>query len=139
MTYDNQRAAIKQYGQVMVHSEVEDATPHRLVQLLMEGALEKITAAKGYMQHDQVALKGSHISWAIAIIGGLQGSLNKDVGGVIAQNLENLYDYMVRRLTEANLKNDPAILDEVMALLREIKTAWDAIPPTVQQQAVGGP
>jgi flagellar protein FliS len=124
---------LKQYGKVAVGSEVEFASPHRLVQMLMEGALEKVAAAKGYMARGEIAAKGEHISWAISIIGGLQGSLDLEAGGEIARNLDDLYDYMTRRLAEANIENDVAILDEVMSLLLEIKNAWDSMPDSVRK------
>ncbi len=126
---------LKQYNQVVAQSAVGGATPHRLIQMLLEGAINKITMAKGYMNHNDVPNKGSHISWAIAIIGGLRGSLNKEAGGAIAQNLDDLYDYMCRRLVQANLNNQPELLDEVNALLRELKSGWDSIPIEVQQSA----
>lgn len=120
-------SALKQYKKVGTETEVMTATPHRLIQMLLEGALEKINLAKGYMQRGEIPLKGSHISWAISIIDGLRMSLDREGGGDIAENLDALYDYMGRRLAEANLKNDPAMLDEVSGLLLEIKAGWDAI------------
>jgi len=120
--------AVKQYQQVSVHSGIMGASPHRLVQMLMEGALEKIALAKGHMANNNIANKGENISKAIAIVGGLQSSLNKDEGGEIAENLSNLYDYMSSRLVIANLHNDEAILDEVAGLMVEIKMGWDGIP-----------
>ncbi len=120
--------AVKQYQQVSVHSGIMGASPHRLVQMLMEGALEKIALAKGHMANNNIANKGENISKAIAIVGGLQSSLNKDEGGEIAENLSNLYDYMSSRLVIANLYNDEAILDEVAGLMVEIKMGWDGIP-----------
>ena len=124
----NAVSAMKQYQQVSVHSSIMDASPHRLVQILMEGALEKIALAKGNMANNNIANKGENISKAIGIIGGLQSSLNTDSGSEIAENLSNLYDYMSRRLVVANLHNDESILDEVASLIVEIKIGWDGIP-----------
>ena len=124
----NAVSAMKQYQEVSVHSGIMDASPHRLVQMLMEGALEKIALAKGNMTNNEIANKGENISKAIAIIGGLQSSLNKDAGGEIAENLNSLYDYMSHRLVIANLRNDESILDEVASLMLEIKMGWDGIP-----------
>jgi len=121
-------SALSQYQSVSVSSGVEDATPHRLIQMLMEGALDKIATAKGHMLHNEPAEKGRHISWAISIISGLQSSLDMDNGGDLSRNLDDLYDYMVRRLGEASAKDDPAILDEIISLLVEVKGAWDVIP-----------
>lgn len=124
----NAVSAIKQYQQVSVDSAVMGASPHRLVQMLMEGALEQIAVAKTGLKRNEVALKSRGIGRAIDIIGGLQGSLNKEAGGEIAENLDNLYDYMVRRLFSANAQNDESILDEVTNLMLEIKMGWDGMP-----------
>ena len=134
MSYMDPRSALNQYAKVKNSTGVEEAGPHRLIQMLMEGALDKINLAKGFMERKEIAAKGSHISWAISIIDGLRVSLNREAGGEIAENLDNLYDYMERRLVEANLRNDPAILNEVSGLLREIKGAWDAIPLEVRER-----
>jgi flagellar protein FliS len=127
VNYVNSKRALKQYQQVGVQAAVADATPHRLILLLMQGALEKIATAKGYTLRGN-SEKGSLISGAISILDGLRGSLNFEVGGEIAENLELIYDYCQRRLLEANIKNDPVVLDEVYGLIREIKLAWEAIP-----------
>lgn len=127
-------SALSHYKSVSVSSGVEDATPHRLVQMLMEGALDKIASAKGYMLRNEPADKGRFISWSISIISGLQSSLDMEAGGDISRNLDDLYDYMVRRLGEASASNDPAILDEVSSLLVEIKSAWDVIPQQLAAQ-----
>ena len=117
------------YNKMAVQTGVDSGSPHRLVQMLFEGALEKIAVAKGHLDRGQIPEKGRHISWAISIIEGLRASLDMDRGGDIANNLSDLYDYMKRRLLEANLANDSQILDEVSSLMREIKEAWDAIAP----------
>ena len=122
---------LSQYKGVGVSAAVEGASPHRLIQMLMAGAMERIATAKGLIQHNEISKKAEQISWAISIIGGLQGALDMEAGGEIAQNLDGLYDYMARRLVEANLNNDVEILDEVLGLLLEIKSAWDVIGDNV--------
>lgn len=117
--------AVNSYKSGIV-AEIEEANPHRLIQMLFEGGVQRIAVAKGALMHNQISQKGENISRAIAIIGGLRSSLDLKQGE-IAQNLDNLYEYMERRLVEANLKNDLNILDEVSGLLKEIKTAWDAV------------
>lgn len=123
----NSYSAVQSYASVKVHSGVESATPHRLIQMLFEGALERIAQAKGAMAQNQLARKGEMIGKAVAIVGGLQGSLNDKEGGGLAANLDSLYDYIIRRLTQANYENNPDYLDECGRLLGEIKSAWDAI------------
>lgn len=135
MNYATAHAALQEYKQVGVHNSVDSASPYRVIQMLMEGAIERIAAAKGYIQRDDVAKKGENISMAIAIINGLQASLDHSTGSAISQNLEMLYDYMGRRLLEANIASDEAMLDEVAGLLMEIKQAWEAIPEEFQDPA----
>ena len=131
MNYANNHAAMNKYAQVGNQSTAAFANPHRLIQMLMEGALEKISKAKGFLENGDIAKKGEHISWAISIIEGLRVSLDHNQGGQISQNLESLYIYMISQLTQANLKNSPEILDEVTSLLLDIKSGWDAIPQDV--------
>ncbi len=119
--------AIRQYTQLDTHSSVEDASPHRLIQLMMERALTKIGVARAHMERSEIARKGENIGDAIAIINGLQASLNHKADEKMAANFDALYAYMMRRLLEGNMKDDLAALDEVSGLLREIKEAWDAI------------
>jgi flagellar protein FliS len=127
MSFAGVRSALDQYSRNAVQTGVESASPHRLIQMLMEGALGKIAAAKGNMERGNIQAKGDQIGSAISILDGLKSSLDKEKGGEIAQNLEDLYIYMERRLIEAHSHNDTAILDEVSDLLRQIKEAWDAI------------
>lgn len=103
--------------------------------MLLDNVLDKITIAKGHMLRGSVAEKCENISRALALIEGLRLSLDKKGGGDIARNLEDLYDYIERRLIQANMQNDPAILDEIASLLNEIKGGWDAIA----DQAVNSP
>lgn len=120
-------AAMQAYQQIGSRSEVEVASPHRLIQLMMERVLTKIAMARGHMERDSVAEKGRHIGDAIDIITVLQASLNDKPDRRLARNFDSLYEYMTRRLVEANLHNNPALLDEVTGLMRELKEAWDAI------------
>lgn len=118
--------SIKNYQSIGTQTSIVDADPHRLIQLLFEGAASRIAAAKGHIDRKEYDKKSSQINSAISIIGGLQDSLNLDAGE-IAQNLERLYNYMIRRLFEASIRNDIAMLDEVSQLLSQIKSAWDEI------------
>ena len=127
MATPNISKALKQYQQVSTESGVAYASPHRLIQMLMEGAFERIATAKGCIQRQDISGKGEQIGKAIDIIGGLRDGLNMDAGSDLAANLDALYDFMQQRLLEANLRSDAAILDEVADLLRPIKEGWDAI------------
>ena len=119
---------VSQYNQVNRVSGVTDANPHRLVLMLLDGALGKMAVVKGLIMRKDIAAKGEVIGQAMAIVGGLKSSLNKEAGGEIAINLDNIYEYIEHRLAQANINNDVDIVDEVAELLREIKTAWVSIP-----------
>jgi flagellar protein FliS len=123
----NAMAALKQYQAVNTHVQAVDASPHRLIQMLMEGGLTRIAQARGAMERQQTAMKGELIGKAIGIIGGLRAGLNLEAGGEVAANLDSLYEYMANRLFEANVQNDMAPLDEVAGLLRNVKSGWDVI------------
>lgn len=131
-------SAAQKYKSVGNYSSTAYADPHQLINLLMQGALDKIAVARGAIQNKDAATKGECIGKAIAIIDGLRSSLDKDKGQDIANNLDDLYDYMQRRLLEGSLKSDSAMLDEVCSLINEIKSAWDAIPMDVRQSYAGG-
>ena len=128
----NPDAAVKQYEKIATQGRIEDASPHRLIQLMMERALEKIGLARSQMSKGKVQEKGNNISDAISIINGLQASLNHKADERMSENFDALYAYMMRRLLEANLHNDDGKLDEVAGLLRELKEAWDAIADDVK-------
>jgi flagellar secretion chaperone FliS len=126
----------QQYRQVEVQSGAAGANPHRLIQMLLAGALEKLAVARGNMKRGEIAEKGRNIGLAISIIDGLKGSLDHEKGGEIAQNLSDLYEYMGYTLVHANANNESAQLDEVAALLLEIKGAWDKIPEEFQKISI---
>lgn len=123
------KSAMRHYQQVNTHAQVIEASPHRLIQMLMEGGLSRLAQAKGALSRGQIAEKGVLIGKAIDIIGGLRESLDPEKGGEIALNLNDLYLYMTQRLIEANQHNDEAKIDEVAKLLRTIKEGWDGIAP----------
>jgi flagellar protein FliS len=99
----------------------------QLILRLLQGALDRITSARGHMQRREIALKGEALGRAVRMIDGLRACLDHNNGGDIATNLAALYEYMTRRLTEGNLRNDPRALDEVADLLDEIRTSWEQI------------
>jgi flagellar protein FliS len=129
------KSAVNQYKQVGNQSDVAFASPHRLIQMLFNGALEKISIARGAMERGEIAKKGENIGWAISILEGLRTSLDMEAGGEIAANLESLYNYMEERLVLANIDNNLELLDEVSKLLRTVKTAWDEIGEQVPRGA----
>lgn len=110
----------------------EYADPHQLIGMLFDGAMERLSRAIGHIERGETAAKGECLSRAVSIIAALQDSLDHDVGSDFSQRLEALYDYMTRRLTEANLHNDTAIIREVQELIKPVREAWKAVGPEVR-------
>ena len=127
---------LKGYTQGSLRARVAGADPYQLVQMLMGGAIENISYAKGAIQRDDLENKSVYISKALAIIESLRASLEMDVGGSVAENLNDLYLYMTERLADASISKDVSVVDEVSGLLKEIKSAWDAIPMSDRTVAV---
>jgi flagellar protein FliS len=128
--------ALNQYQQVNVQSTVAAASPHRLVQMLMDGVLQRVAEARGALSRSEIALKGERIGKAISIVGGLREALNRDLENRLVEDLDALYDYVQRRLIEANTTSDDAILVEVSQLMHTVKEGWDGIAqdPAAQMQ-----
>ena len=124
-------AALRQYRQSGISSQLADASPHRLIAMLYDGALERLALAISGIVNGNTLDKLRGIDSALAILAHLNGVLDYEAGGAIAQRLSALYDYMTRRLARAKLDNDAAGVREVAALLRTIKAGWDAIAPQV--------
>ncbi|MGK0249677.1 MAG: flagellar protein FliS [Oleispira sp.] len=117
---------VNKYRQVGATSEVAGADPHRLIQMLMEGALTRMSQAKGMIETKNHEGKAKLLGRVMDIISTLQSSLDHDQGDLSA-DLDSLYDYMNRRLLEASGANDTAMIDEVMSLLLNVKSGWDGI------------
>jgi len=124
------------YARVGVETGVMGANPHRLIAMLYQGARQAIAQARLHLQQNNVGPRCEAVSKAIAIIGsGLRASLNKEVGGEVAERLDALYDYMMRRLLEANVQQSEAMLVEVDRLLATLEEAWVGIVPEIAKMA----
>jgi flagellar protein FliS len=117
------------YHSVAVHGGVAHEDPHRLVLMLMDGAQQRLQAARGSMQRGDRAQKAQLLQRALAILDELRASLDPQRGGALANNLDDLYEYMGRQLIRANVEDRSACIDEVLGLLAEIRSAWVAIAP----------
>ncbi|HAB25121.1 MULTISPECIES: flagellar export chaperone FliS [Pantoea] len=130
---------IQAYAKIGVESAVMSANPHQLVNMLFDGALSALVRARLFMQDGNIEGKGLSLSKAINIIeNGLKQGLAEESGDELTTNLISLYAYMVRRLLQANLRNDVEAIVEVEALLRNIADAWKEIaqPQPLIQDAV---
>ena len=132
MMYSQRGAA--QYRAVRSHGLVADASPTRLVQIMFEHILSDLATAgicmeriKDNLPLGEVIAKGKSLGKAIRLINQLNGTLDMERGGKVAQNLRALYLYMLDRLTAANITNDARMVAEVSSLVRKIKSGWDQI------------
>ena len=124
----NARTALGAYKANKTTTAMEDASPHKLIAMLLDGALERIASASGAMNRGELAASGEAIGKAISIVDSLRVSLDHEQGQSLAESLSALYDYMTRRLLEANATKDADMLLEVADLLKEVKIAWNEIP-----------
>ncbi|MFZ2988325.1 flagellar export chaperone FliS [Ideonella sp.] len=123
------------YRRVSVETSVEDASPHKLVDMLFDGYMEALSQARGHMQSGAIEQKGKAIGRAARIIEeGLKAGLNLKDGGRLAQDLHSLYAYLTVRLTLANIRNDERVLDECVSLVEPLRQAWKAIAPQVARR-----
>lgn len=119
---------INAYRKESIKSQLADANPYVIIQLLMQGCLERLAKGKGCIERNDLAGKAEHLSRASAILMALTDSLDYNAGGEVAQNLSSLYTYMTERITDASIERIVEPLEEVMRLMLEIKSGWDAIP-----------
>jgi flagellar protein FliS len=129
-------ARVKNYQKEALKTRVAGADRYEIIQMLMAGALERLVYAKVAIEKKHLEAKSEHLSRASSIIEALRGCLDFEVGGEVTENLYALYSYMLDRLLDASIKNDTAFVDEVSMLLKEIKSAWDAIPFDVRQKTL---
>lgn len=120
---------LDQYKKIDVKTRVEAASPHELINLLLQNARNHIAAAQGNIVRKQIQEKGEHLSKALSIIAGLKSSLNKEAGGEIATNLLQVYEHIELFILKANLHNDEKLLITCNELLAQIHEAWQAITP----------
>lgn len=134
--FGTMKRGVNAYANVGLETGIASASPLKLIIMLYDGALAALLGAKVNMAAGNIAAKGSAISKAITIIdNGLRASLDKSAGGEIAENLDALYDYMSRRLLQANIKNDVGIIEEIHGLLADLRGAWVSIGDKAEQPA----
>lgn len=127
------RLSIQQYQKTNLAS-VEQADPHALISLIMQHILGNLAAAKGAIERKELENKNKMLGKVIGLIGELQNSLDMEKGGELSINLYSLYNYMIRQVSQANIKNTADPLTEVISLIAEIKSGWDGIPQDIRQQ-----
>lgn len=122
------RGSLQAYKRVSVDSQLTSATPHRVISMLMAGAIERLIQGKAAMEQGSIAMKGERLGKALDIVISLRSCLSMEDGAEIASNLDALYDYMIQQIYKANQENLGEPIEDVIGMLREIKSAWDQIP-----------
>jgi flagellar protein FliS len=131
----SKQRAIDSYGEVQVVTGVASANSVELIQMLFDGLIESLSITRGHIQRGAVADKAKSIARASRIVLGLQGALDFEKGGDLANNLNELYGYVTRRLIHVNIHNDLKVLDEIHGLMSEIREAWEHVPSLVPAPA----
>jgi len=123
----------KAYSNTAVESAVSEATPHKLVELLYEGALKNLNLGKIFIQQKNYEKKAEHLNKALSIIAALQAGVDLDKGKDAAENFANLYRYCYEQVFKASSKNDVSLIDEVIELIKPIAEAWTAMPDNIKR------
>ncbi len=127
------RGSMKAYKSVALDSQKTVASPYKVVQMLLAGALERLARARSAMEQNKRAEQGELLGSAMTIVAELRAALDHQEGGEISVNLDNLYEFIMAELVVANSENSTEKLESISSLLRDIKEAWDAIPADQQQ------
>ncbi len=122
------RQFTKQYANNYVETAVSEATPHKLVEMLYDGAIKNMNLAKVFIEQKNYEKKAEHINKALAILNALRAGVDLKKGGDVAQNLYDLYDYCYRTLFKVSAQNDVKLLDEVLAHIAGLSDAWRKMP-----------
>jgi flagellar secretion chaperone FliS len=128
MSHYSNSPKLAAYQSVSVHSSVDSADPHRLVLMLMDGVLERLALARGCIERGELSRTAQILHSCITLVTELRGSLNMAAGGALAQNLSDIYEYMMRQIMRASAENNVDCVREVASLLVEIRSAWAAVP-----------
>lgn len=126
------RQFAQQYANTYVETSVSEASPHKLVEMLYDGALKNINVAKVFIEQNNLEKKSFHLNKTLSIILALREGVNFEKGGDVAQNLYQLYDYCYRQVMKASASNDNEILDEVSGYIKELKEAWEQMPENIK-------
>jgi flagellar protein FliS len=125
----SRRSSLAAYQSTAVHAGVAAADPHGLVLMLLDAAVDRLTTARGCIQRGETVRKAKLLHGCVMLVTELRGSLNMAQGGPLAQNLSDLYAYMIQQLLRANVANDATLVTEVLGLLGDIRSGWAAIAP----------
>jgi len=123
---------IQQYANNYVETAVSEASPHKLIQMLYDGAIKNMNLAKVFMEQKNFEKKSEHINKALAILASLRGNLDIENGGDVSENLDALYGYCYQRLFQSSSKNSVEILDEVIGHIQSLSETWQLMPDNIK-------
>ena len=123
----------KAYSNTAVESAVSEASPHKLVEMLYDGAIKNLNLGKIFLEQKNFEKKALHLNKALSIIAALQAGVDYEKGGEVAANLGGLYDYCYRTVFQASTRNDVVKIDEVIDLIKPIAEAWKQMPDNIKR------
>jgi flagellar protein FliS len=124
----NALAALSQYGKIKDDTQTMYASPHQLMLMLFDGAIEAMSFTIGAIQNNDLALRSKQNTRSITIINGMRECLDMQAGGELANNLYALYQYMAQELFRASVKNDSDTIQNIQTMLKDIRGSWEKIP-----------
>ena len=124
----NAITALAQYGQIKNDTQTTYASPHQLMLMLFDGAIEAMSITVGAIQNKNFELRSKQNTRSITIINGMRECLDMETGGELADNLYSLYQYMTKELFKASFKNDVDTIKNIQTMLKDIRGSWEKIP-----------
>ena len=124
----NAIAALAKYGQIKNDTQTTYASPHQLMLMLFDGAIEAMSFTIGAIENNNFELRSKQNSRSITIINGMRECLDMETGGELADNLYSLYQYMTKELFKASYKNDAETIQNIQTMLKDIRGSWEKIP-----------
>ena len=124
----NALAALSQYGKIKDDTQTMYASPHQLMLMLFDGAIEAMSFTIGAIEQNNLAIRSKQSTRSITIINGMRECLDMQAGGELADNLYALYQYMAQELFRANFKNDSETIRNIQTMLKDIRGSWEKIP-----------
>ncbi|NCT97788.1 MAG: flagellar export chaperone FliS [Comamonadaceae bacterium] len=123
MSYD----AYQSYQAVDLGAQTAKASPLELVLILMNGLLDELARARAHIEHARFEAKANSLNRCVAMLNGLSSALDTDAGGEVVGQLAELYDYCARRVNEAGIRMDVALIDETARLLGTVREGWEGV------------
>ena len=124
----NAIAALAKYGQIKNDAQTTYVSPHQLMLMLFDGAIEAMSFTIGAIQNENFELRSKQNTRSITIINGMRECLDMETGGELADNLYSLYQYMTKELFRASFKNDVDTIQNIQTMLKDIRGSWEKIP-----------